>query len=532
MIDCGPNHAQDEVGGALYDVVPLSDGLVRLTFGRDVSTKSWLSEGALLWRTSDAQVDAKLKKLASSSSVKRTAVDVAVSVRDGRLTVRLTDSKHTVVEEVVVEPPATQPLTQQTIVKAVGSLGDTPWKLGDVSVDIEGAWWCYAGEIKSARRRAVESLKKLRAPTQRSSTMNYGAARQKRNDAGADGGLNDDDLLEVQEVTPRVSVLVRDPAQCHAVCAFASSSELVDEVVLDFLEMTNYQASIDTVREHGLRAVVAAPRITLPGERGLDGLISLKPDALLARSPGQLQSLNRGHGGVEIRGDFSLNAANAVSFAAYADEGLERLTPAHDLSGSAIASLARSLSPNRRMKLEPVLHQHLPIFHSSHCLYARYLSKGNSYQDCGHVCERHKIHLQDENGQDHLVLADMGCRNTVFNAQAQSGADTLAAWLEEGISRYRIEFVDEGSESVRNVLGAYSHLFEAKGRAPEPLWSLLSGVEDSNGHAQGASVGSLRSEKERKAGKGRKTTGQRRSKVVVRRGSDAKTPARKKAKSR
>jgi hypothetical protein len=60
----------------------------------------------------------------------------------------------------------------------------------------------------------------------------------------------------------------------------------------------------------------------------------------------------------------------------------------------------------------------------------------------------------------------------------------------------------------------------------------LSGVEDSNGHAQGASVGSLRSEKERKAGKGRKTTGQRRSKVVVRRGSDAKTPARKKAKSR
>ena len=363
--------------------------------------------------------------------------------------------------------------------------------------------------------------------------MNFGASRQMKNAAGADGGLNDEDLLEVETVTPRVSVLVRDPEQVRAVCAFAAESDLVDEIVLDFLEMTNYQASIDVVRQHGLRAVVAAPRITLPGERGLDGLVSLKPDALLARSPGQLQSLNRGHGGVEIRGDFSLNAANAVSFAAYADEGLERLTPAHDLSGSAIASLARSLSPNRRMKLEPVLHQHLPIFHSSHCLYARYLSKGDSFADCGHVCERHKIHLQDENGQDHLVLADMGCRNTVFNAQAQSGADTLAAWLEEGISRYRIEFVDEGAESVRNVLEAYSHLFEARGRAPEPLWSLLSGVEDSNGHAQGASVGSLRSEKERKAGKGRKTTGQRRShKVVVRRGSDAKTPARKKAKSR
>ncbi len=518
------------MGGSLYDVAPLSDGLVRLTFGRDVQSKPWLSEGALLWRTSDALVDAKLKRLASSATVRRTAVDVAVSVRDGLLTVRLTDGHHSVEEEVSVEPPATQPLTSATIVKAVGSLGDTPWRLGGVSVDIQGDWWCYAGDIKQARRKAVEALRVLRAPQQRSASQNYGAARSAKNAAGADGGLNDEDLLEVETVTPRVSVLVRDPEQVRAVCAFASHSDLVDEVVLDFLEMKNYEESIDIVRKHGLRAVVAAPRITLPGERGLDGLISLKPDALLARAPGQLQSLNRGHGGVEIRGDFSLNAANAVSFAAYADEGLERLTPAHDLSGRAIASLARSLSPQRRMKLEPVLHQHLPIFHSSHCLYARYLSKGNSYQDCGHVCEKHKIHLKDEQGQDHLVLADLGCRNTVFNAQAQSGADTLADWLHEGIARYRIEFVDESPESVRNVLGAYSDLFAARGRAPEPLWSLLSGVEDSNGNAQGASVGSLRSEKERKAGKGRKTTGQRRShKVVVRRrGSDS----RKKAKSR
>ena len=93
-----------------------------------------------------------------------------------------------------MEPPATQPLSSATIVKAVGSLGDTPWRLGDVVVAIEGDWWCYAGEIKSARRRAVESLKKLRAPQQRSASQNYGAARQKRNEAGADGGLNDDDL--------------------------------------------------------------------------------------------------------------------------------------------------------------------------------------------------------------------------------------------------------------------------------------------------------------------------------------------------
>ena len=67
------------------------------------------------------------------------------------------------------------------------------------------------------------------------------------------------------------------------------------------------------------------------------------------------------------------------------------------------------------------MHQHLPIFHTEHCVFCRFLSDGNSYLDCGRPCESNSVHLRDGNGKDHLVLADEGCRNTVFNAQAQSG---------------------------------------------------------------------------------------------------------------
>lgn len=56
-----------------------------------------------------------------------------------------------------------------------------------------------------------------------------------------------------------------------------------------------------------------------------------------------------------------------------------------------------------------------------HPALGRFLSEGNSYVDCGHPCERHDVRLRDDAGAQHLVLADMGCRNTVFNAQAQSG---------------------------------------------------------------------------------------------------------------
>ena len=56
---------------------------------------------------------------------------------------------------------------------------------------------------------------------------------------------------------------------------------------------------------------------------------------------------------------------------------------------------------------------------------ASHYKQGSSYKDCGHPCERHTLHLRDGQAQDHLVLADMGCRNTVFNAQVHP----MKQWL-------------------------------------------------------------------------------------------------------
>lgn len=123
----------------------------------------------------------------------------------------------------------------------------------------------------------------------------------------------------------------------------------------------------------------------------------------------------------ELRGDFSLNAANSLSAATLLGSGLSRLTLTHDLNAEQMADLALNLPDRLAERLEVVLHQHLPIFHTEHCVFCRFLSDGNSKDDCGHPCEQHTVHLRDASGHDHLVLADMGCRNTVFNAEAQSG---------------------------------------------------------------------------------------------------------------
>ena len=52
-------------------------------------------------------------------------------------------------------------------------------------------------------------------------------------------------------------------------------------------------------------------------------------------------------------------------------------------------------------------------------------------------------------------MADVGCRNTVFGAQAQEASRHLDAWLDAGIAHYRLEFAHETADQVTRVTEAF-----------------------------------------------------------------------------
>ena len=196
-----------------------------------------------------------------------------------------------------------------------------------------------------------------------------------------------------------------------------------------------------------------------------------------------------------VHGDFSLNVANELSARAMLRDGqLSRLTPTHDLNAQQLQDLAVALGGQGSLlagALEAIVHQHLPIFHTEHCVFCRFLSEGDNYTNCGHPCETNTVHLRDERGSDHLVLADMGCRNTVFNAQAQSGAFFVSALLGAGYRSFRIELVDEHAGQVSALLNGYRDVILGH-RTPGDLWAYLRSVPDANGAPQGVDAGSLK----------------------------------------
>jgi putative protease len=248
---------------------------------------------------------------------------------------------------------------------------------------------------------------------------------------------------EVEALPASLHLLVRTPEQLDAAIVLRPAS-----ITLDYLDLYGLRPSVERVKSAGIAARVASPRVLKPGEqRILNFLISLDC-AILVRSAGMLDALQS----AELVGDFSLNAANSRTADSYLQLGLSRITPAHDLNAAQIADLARRTGAE---KIEVVAYHHLPVFHTEHCVFCRFLSTGTSYRDCGRPCEKHRVELKDSSGRAHPVMADVGCRNTVFGAEAQEASVHFDDWRHAGIRHLRLEFVHESADEVRRVTRAF-----------------------------------------------------------------------------
>ena len=81
-----------------------------------------------------------------------------------------------------------------------------------------------------------------------------------------------------------------------------------------------------------------------------------------------------------------------------------------------------------------VIHQHMPMFHMEHCVFCAVLSPGTNKTNCGRPCDRHVVQLRDRVGAEHTLQADVACRNTLYNATPQSGAETVSELIARGVA--------------------------------------------------------------------------------------------------
>ncbi len=461
---------EGELGGRVWTLQRDGRDVERAAAGETVSV--WLGPdraldgvaiGKRVFKTDDPASDQAI--LAEIERAPR-SVELDLSVRGGTgepfvIEARSDRGHHAqVVGDKPIERAREGGLEQAVLVDKLGRLGGTPFALRQLDSALPADAMIPVSALNRARRALGEALI---ASSSRSLPVT---------DASARSLIDATDVASVATPPPGLFVLVRTEAQAEAALA-----EGADGVYLDFLELVGTSRALERLRVAGAKFVgVAPPRIRKPGEEKIDRhLGSLAPDAVLVRSLGSLADGVLSKADAPVRdgvlriGDFSLNVTNRLTAAELIGRGLHAFTPSFDLDADQLLSMLAS--PVGRLA-ELVIHHPMPLFHMEHCVFAALLSQGTDYRSCGRPCESHKLDLVDRAGMAHPVEADVGCRNTVFHAAAQSAAGQVSGARAGGVGRFRVELVRESAADTARIVRAYRGLLEGRTAVGEVFGAL------------------------------------------------------------
>ena len=447
VIDRGTD-TEKERGGYLFGVKGN-----RLLFRHGSLPAHTSRAGDRVWKTRDPQLEKQLKvERSKEAPVLTTPLHLKISGQPGKplyLHATTHDQEALLTSAKPLTPARNRPLTSENIREQFGRLGGTPFQLGDLSVDLPQSVILPVSELNRMRRELVARL------TQPSGLSHFPGKIGQSKEAVLPK-LLEPILAPSRHVATevRISVLCRDPAQAEALLP-----EEPDFLYLDFEDLRRFSPTVEAIRKQSRSPVyLATPRIQKAGETGFFRLIeNAKPDGVLIRNLGALDYFRSAK--LPMIGDFSLNVSNPLSADLLIREGLQYLTPSYDLDITQLLELLRSAPPSW---FELTLHQHIPMFHMEHCVFAAFLSEGKDHLTCGRPCDRHRIAVRDRVGESHPLRADVGCRNTVFNARPQSGVSHLESLLDAGLRRFRIELLNETPEEAIRLLQAYREVISGR----------------------------------------------------------------------
>ncbi len=445
---------------------------VLLGFGRGDIDFSRVHVGNKLWKTSDPELDRRLRQSFEGDAPKfQRPIEIEVHGVEGKPLTLIAHDEFGNVAKVESSMPLAkaekQPLTTGRLRAQLGRLGGTPFNLGELKNNLSGEVLLPVSELNRLRRKVSVELERLRAQPKRW-TLNVLPASCRKIHSRTSGGTPEAHLVEL-------IVLVRNLPQLEAVlscgattiyCEFEDPKKYREAVTL-FHTARSCSVSQPSTLNPQPSIWVAPPRIFKPGEEWtLEQVRSCNADGYLVRNYDHLKFFANDR----RIGDYSLNIANRLAADYFKNKfGLERVTTSYDLNFQQLEALLSAAPPEW---FEVTIHQHMPMFHMEHCVFCAFLSSGTDFRNCGRPCDVHDVKLRDRVGAEHPVKADVGCRNTVFNALAQTGAEYVSRMMELGVRHFRVEFLNETPEQVTRTIAKYHRLLRGEITGTE-LWREL-----------------------------------------------------------
>lgn len=306
------------------------------------------------------------------------------------------DQNNKVTASIEVMPAINRPTTKEEIEEKITKLGNTPFKVGIVNIDIPDNIFISMKNINETRRHLVEELIKERTKVNRNKAINE----------------IKDNYKEETNYSFEISVLARTEEQVEV-----SISSNVDRIYVDEQLWNKYKNN---------------PKIYLRLPRVVTNY-KIETDKVLVTELGGIHKYQ----GANMISDYYLNVVNNYSIKYLIDKGVKRVTLSPEINYDNLDDLIKD-------KVELIIYGRLELMLTKSCPISEVLNS------CP-CTTSDKYHLEDINKNKYPII-HKNCLTHIMHYKNINHLDKLTYYKNIGIRSYRLELFDEDYEETIRLI--------------------------------------------------------------------------------
>ncbi|MGX9755000.1 DUF3656 domain-containing U32 family peptidase [Clostridioides difficile] len=451
----------------------------------------------LIFKTSDSELMDKVQStFQQDKELIKTNIRAKISIKLGKKPVlSISDfcgNKAVIEGEKAAEKAIKVALSGEKIETQIQKLGNTPYKLKDIEIDLDEGVSMPISILNQMRRDCIELLDEERIKIKdrkfKEIKLKYSPTKINRH--------------KEFNTAPKLRVKVKNLEQLKAVLRYnvdliyyedintlSEALEMVSSVSKDSINLsTNLSLNMDNVNDslnidivkdsseeaHSFedRLIYSAPRIIRNREyKQFEVLDNIK--GLNKIQVGNWGSMNY-FKDKNLNIDCYLNTFNSESINHFKDAGASTVCLSQELNLSEIEQTLKYTDA----EIEAVIYGYTPMMVTEYC------PMGVVVRDCKKdkrvaKCKESSYALRDFTDASYRITQDIFCRSTIYNSRVTCMLDNLYELDEIGVDVFRIDFTVENSEMVEKVIEAHIEVLNNNYRIGEKATNLYKQLKES-----------------------------------------------------
>ncbi|MCT4618914.1 MAG: DUF3656 domain-containing protein [Marinisporobacter sp.] len=327
------------------------------------------------------------------------------------------------------------PTSKERIGEQIAKLGNTPYELKELDIQLDEGVAIPIGGINQLRRLVIEKMDELRE--------NY-HHRENIDLKSVDEKIEEWFKLEEKqkEEEKHIYVSVNNLKQLKAALKFP-----IDRIY--YHDFDTIEKALKLAKEYGVPLFPTFSRITEDKEiKSIkDKLKDLEVEGILASNLGILNVV-KDFSNIHIATDFAFNVFNNGAIEYLREMDADEITLSPELTLKELRKIVKKSS----LPCEVIIHGNLPLMISKYCPISTALKGDQKY--CG-ACEKTRFGLKDPLGVIFPMMRDNNCKMQILNAQKLCLIEHMKELMDSGVNAFRINFTIEDEREIEKTLHAY-----------------------------------------------------------------------------